>query len=54
MFTRNYHVNLDSDRISFGYSAKCAQRQVDRSNILTAEPIDHINGLCEWGGYGIR
>ena len=49
-FIRNYHVNLTSERLSLGYSWKCGQRQVDRSQILTVESIAHINGLCEWGG----
>ena len=30
------------------------QASLDRSNILEAEAIDHVNGFCEWGGYGIR
>jgi len=51
---REYHVRLSGDSISFGYSAGCGQRKIDLSNIRSVEVIKHINGLCEWGGYGIR
>lgn len=51
---RQYFVTLTGDALSFGYSAKCGQMTVDRSQIRSAEAIEHINGLCEWGGYGIR
>lgn len=27
---------------------------LDRSEILEAEEIEHVNGFMEWGGYGIR
>jgi hypothetical protein len=51
---RNYHVTLTHEYLSFGYSASCGRRKVDRSQIRSVEVIEHINGLCEWGGYGIR
>jgi hypothetical protein len=30
------------------------QISIDRAQILEAEEIEYVNGLCEWGGYGIR
>lgn len=30
------------------------QKHVNRSDIISCEVIEHINGICEWGGYGIR
>lgn len=45
---------MDQENLSFGYSAKCGQLTLERKSIKTAEVIAHINGLCEWGGYGIR
>lgn len=30
------------------------QNTLDRSVILEAEVIEHINGFLDWGGYGIR
>ncbi len=47
-------MRLSDDTISFGYSCDCGQRTIDLANVKTAEVVEHINGLCEWGGYGIR
>ena len=30
------------------------QNTLDRSRILEAEEINHVNGFLDWGGYGIR
>lgn len=35
-----------------GYSY--AYSQIDRNDILCATPIEHVNGLTQWGGWGIR
>lgn len=51
---RKYHVTITENELSIGYSSGCMQVSFDRSCILEAEEIPHINGLCEWGGYGIR
>lgn len=49
-----YSVTVDSDQVVFGYSSGLTRKCIDRSNILSAEPIDHVNGLLQWGGWGIR
>jgi hypothetical protein len=51
---RKYHVTVTANELSFGYSSGCMQTSFDRSAILEAEVIEHVNGFCEWGGYGIR
>jgi len=51
---RNYHVRVTPSSVSFGYSSSCGQANIDRSQILTVEAIERINGLCQWGGWGIR
>jgi hypothetical protein len=30
------------------------RKSVNRSDIVSVEVIDHINGFLDWGGYGIR
>jgi len=51
---RKYHVTITQNELSFGFSSGCMQNSVDRSQILEAEEIEHINGFLDWGGYGIR
>ena len=51
---RKYHVTVTANELSFGFSSGCMQNSIDRANILEAEVIEHVNGICEWGGYGIR
>lgn len=47
-------MRVTTTELSFGYSAKAAQMNLSRSQLDSVEVIDHINGLCEWGGWGIR
>jgi len=47
-------VTVTAHELSFGYSSGCMQNSVDRSQILEAEVIKHVNGFLDWGGYGIR
>jgi hypothetical protein len=47
-------VTLTRNELSFGYSSGCMQTSFDRSTILEAEEVDHVNGFMQWGGYGIR
>jgi hypothetical protein len=49
-----YSVNVTSEQLSFGYSWKMARKSVDRSQVSSATAIPHINGLTQWGGWGIR
>ena len=51
---RLYHVRLTKQELSFGYNFGIVSRTVDRSIIQSAEPLEHINGLLQWGGWGIR
>jgi hypothetical protein len=30
------------------------RKAVNRSDIVSVEVVDHINGIMDWGGYGIR
>lgn len=53
-YVRNYHVRVTTKELSFGYSADCVQKTVDRAQIQHAEVVERINGLCDWGGYFIR
>jgi len=54
LWHRKYHVTLTTTTLSFGYSAGCAQKSCNRSDIQTVEVVPHINGFCDWAGYGIR
>ena len=49
-----YSVKVTKDQVVFGYSSSWTRKCVDRSMILSADPIDHVNGLLQWGGWGIR
>lgn len=53
-FFRTYSVEIYTDRLIFGYSSGMTRKVVERSQVLSAEPIDHVNGLYSWGGWGIR
>jgi hypothetical protein len=44
----------DDERVAFGYSTSYTRQELHRSGIVQVSPIDHINGLTEWGGWGIR
>jgi hypothetical protein len=49
-----YSVDVTSENLSFGYSWNMARKSVDRSKVSSATAIPHINGLTQWGGWGIR
>lgn len=54
-----YSVTVTKTHISFGYYFWLFTKTVDLSSSSTvikikAEPIEHVNGLREWGGWGIR
>lgn len=50
----NYSVDVTDENLSFGYSWNLTRKSVDRSMISSAIPVKHINGLTQWGGWGIR
>ena len=45
---RKYHVTLTATELSFGFSSGCMQNSIDRSQILEAEDIEHVNGFLDW------
>ena len=47
-----YQVNITETNLTIGYSY--AYSKLDRNDILSATPIEHVNGLKQWGGWGIR
>lgn len=47
-------MTVTHTELRFGYSAECAAKVIDRSQITTVEVKERIHGLCDWGGYGIR
>jgi hypothetical protein len=49
-----YSVTVSREQVVFGYSTWLTRKCIDRSMILSATPIPHVNGLLEWGGWGIR
>ncbi len=53
-FFWRYRVTVSRDQVVFGYSSSWTRKSLDRSTIISAEPIQHINGLLHWGGWGIR
>ena len=48
----NYRVDITKRTLTVGYSY--CYSDIDRNDILSATPIDHVNGLKEWGGWGLR
>ena len=48
----NYRVDITKQKLTMGYSY--CYSDIDRNDILSATPIDHVNGLKEWGGWGLR
>ena len=50
----HYHVRVTHDSVSFGYQFSIVSKTVDRASITSVEAIDHIHGLNDWGGWGIR
>ena len=51
-FFWKYHVGVNNKAVSIGYSYYFHQ-EIERSHIVNAEAIEHINGL-KWGGWGYR
>lgn len=47
-------MRVTEETLSYGYSAGCSSRTVDRSQIETIEKLELIKPIMEWGGYGIR
>ena len=50
-----YHVHVDDDKLSFGYSTSWTSKTVSRNteNEIVSEPFD-IHPIKQWGGWGIR
>ena len=48
----NYRVDITKTTLTVGYSY--CYSDIDRNDILRATPIEHVNGLKEWGGWGLR
>jgi hypothetical protein len=51
---RKYHVRVTRSKLEFGYSSSLTAMVIERSKIQSVEVKPHINGLWEWGGWGIR
>jgi hypothetical protein len=49
-----YSVTVTKSRLSFGYYFWLFTTTLDRSQIVSATPLDDVKGLREWGGWGIR
>jgi len=47
-----YRVTITETKLTFGYSH--AYSEIERTDILSVETVDHVNGLADWGGWGIR
>lgn len=49
-----YHVRVDDTVLDIGYSYIFHVTLDRRTDIERAQPIEHINGLTQWGGWGYR
>jgi hypothetical protein len=49
----NYHVRVSDSKLEVGYSFPF-HFEIERQFIRSAEVMDHINGLTQWGGWGYR
>ena len=47
-----YQITITDTTLTFGYTH--ASTTVHRNDIISATPIQHENGLTNWGGWGIR
>ena len=47
-------MRVTSDELQFGYSSFLSRKATPRAAIVKAEPIERVNGLTEYGGWGIR
>lgn len=50
----SYSVKVTEDHLTFGYSFPIVAKTVNRSDVREAIPVESVNGLMEWGGWGIR
>ena len=48
-----YSVDVTNDSLSFGFSWNIFRKSVARSQIESATVVPEINGLCQWGGWGV-
>ena len=48
----NYRVDITKETLTVGYSY--CYSNIDRNDVISATSIDHVNGLKEWGGWGLR
>jgi hypothetical protein len=51
-FFWRYTVKITPDQLSFGYSYP--KKHIALSSIKEATSLPHVNGLMQWGGWGIR
>lgn len=49
-----YHVTVTSTQLAFGYSWGITRESLSRDAIATAESVETIYPLAQWGGWGIR
>ena len=49
-----YHVRVTADELQFGYSSSLSRKTVARTDVVRAEPIQRVNGLTQYGGWGIK
>jgi hypothetical protein len=50
----SYSVKVTKDHLTIGYSYPVVAKAIDRSSLQEAIPVETVNGLMEWGGWGIR
>ena len=49
-----YKVVVTKESLQFGYQSSLTSVSADLADIVKAEPVNRVNGLTEWGGWGIR
>ncbi|KAL7492756.1 hypothetical protein ACHAWT_001769 [Skeletonema menzelii] len=47
-----YQITITDTSLTFGYTY--ASTTIRLNDITSATPIDHVNRLANWGGWGIR
>lgn len=47
-----YRVDVAETTLAFGYSY--AHFECDRADVASAEAVERVDGLTQWGGWGIR
>jgi hypothetical protein len=53
-FFWRYHVRVTPKYLSFGFNYGITTQKILKDDIVEVSPIDYVNGLIEWGGWGIR